>query len=44
MLEYMLIRPTDRSLLHQATRALKFLAVDEVCTSIAGDKVRMSRC
>jgi len=30
MLEYMLIRPTDRSLLHQATRALKFLAVDEL--------------
>src|SRR5262249_6794331 len=30
MLEYMLIRPTDCSLLHQATRALKFLAVDEL--------------
>src|SRR5262249_42448153 len=30
MLEYMLIRPTDRSLLHQATRALRFLAVDEL--------------
>jgi superfamily II DNA/RNA helicase len=30
MLEYMLIRPTDRSLLHQATRALKFLVVDEL--------------
>ncbi|PWT84235.1 MAG: DEAD/DEAH box helicase, partial [Acidobacteria bacterium] len=30
MLEYMLIRPTDRSLLHQAIRALKFLAVDEL--------------
>ena len=30
MLEYMLIRPTDRSLLHQTTRALKFLAVDEL--------------
>ena len=30
MLEYVLIRPTDRSLLHQATRALKFLAVDEL--------------
>src|SRR5262249_46508656 len=30
MLEYMLIRPSDRSLLHQATRALKFLAVDEL--------------
>src|SRR5262245_39433624 len=30
MLEYMLIRPTDRSLLHQATRVLKFLAVDEL--------------
>ena len=30
MLEYMLIRPTDRSLLHQTTWALKFLAVDEL--------------
>jgi ATP-dependent helicase YprA (DUF1998 family) len=30
MLEYMLIRPTDRALLYQATRALKFLAVDEL--------------
>jgi ATP-dependent helicase YprA (DUF1998 family) len=30
MLEYILIRPTDRSLLHQATRALKYLAVDEL--------------
>ena len=30
MLEYMLIRPTDRVLIHQATRALKFLAVDEL--------------
>jgi hypothetical protein len=30
MLEYMLIRPTDRSLLYQATRALKYLAVDEL--------------
>ena len=30
MLEYMLIRPTDRALIHQATRALKFLAVDEL--------------
>jgi len=30
MLEYMLIRPTDRSLLYQATRALKFLVVDEL--------------
>jgi Lhr-like helicase len=30
MLEYLLIRPTDRALIHQATRALKFLAVDEL--------------
>ncbi|HWY16413.1 MAG TPA: DEAD/DEAH box helicase [Rhizomicrobium sp.] len=30
MLEYMLIRPTDRALIHQATRALKFLSVDEL--------------
>jgi ATP-dependent helicase YprA (DUF1998 family) len=30
MLEYMLIRPTDRALIHQATRAVKFLAVDEL--------------
>ena len=30
MLEYMLIRPAERPLIHQATRALKFLAVDEL--------------
>ncbi len=30
MLEYMLIRPADRPLVHQATRALRFLAVDEM--------------
>jgi hypothetical protein len=30
MLEYMLIRSTDRALIHQTTRALKFLAVDEL--------------
>jgi ATP-dependent helicase YprA (DUF1998 family) len=30
MLEYMLIRPAERPLIHQATRSLKFLAVDEL--------------